>query len=291
MINAVNVTRPSLIGDIICSLVFSTSIEKNYPGSVKIALIDFKCQQVAPLLINAPNIDGVRITEKPDQITQDDEDYFKKFDLIFDPFAPIVKENWYNEMTVIESIFKMNWLRGMSGPINPQKWNQLDKDERCPRLTQYFDAPKNNYITIWANSGYSNDPINRKRNPSKEYWTGLVDRLIKEDYKVAQLGTCDHFLINEKVLDLRHLSLFEAIRFSLGSQVAIGTDSGSMHCLGAYGFNQILLTTYWRRGHFQNPSALIPVNYKNHAINLFCPDDINKIEYDRIIEGIKLLNE
>ncbi len=35
----------------------------------------------------------------------------------------------------------------------------------------------------------------------------------------------------------------------------------------------------------------IPINYKNRAINIFESDDINKIQYDKVIEEIKLLNE
>ena len=290
MIKIANVTRLSMLGDCIASLPFAVYLEKCFPNSIKIALLDKKCVQLAPLLLNTPYIDGVRITEKPDQITQNDENYFKKFDLVFEPFAPIVKENWFNEMNLIEATFKMNWLKG-KGRINPAEWEKLDRLERMPRLTRWFDAERNDgYVAIWGNSGYAVDPTNQKRNPSREYWGGLVNRLIKEGYKVAQLGTLYHEPINDNVIDLRHLSLFEAVKLSVGC-TSIGTDSGSMHVVGALGGNQLLLTTFWRNGHVTNPDALIPVNYKNRAINLFHPTNINTIEYDKIIEGIKILNE
>lgn len=291
MISIIGHLRPSLIGDLICSLPFAVYLEKCYPGSKKIALLDTKCQQLSPLLINAPFVDGVKITELPDKISPADEEYFKRFDMAFEPFAPITEENWYNKMDVREQTFKMSWLRG-HGRINPNEWEKLTKEERLPRLTQWFSVDKQDkYVAIWANSGYSSDPANQKRNPSKQYWEELVDRLIKEGYKVAQLGTKDHELISDKVLDLRHLSLFEAVRFSLGSLASIGTDSGSMHCIGAYGMRQIILMTYWRSGHQTNPTALAPVNWKNRAINLFHPTDINKISVDRVVESIKSLNE
>lgn len=291
MIKIANVTRLSMLGDCIASLPFAVYLEKCFPDSIKIALLDKKCVQLAPLLINIPYIDGIRITEKPDQITQNDEDYFKKFDLVFEPFPTITEENYYNKRSVIEETFKMNWLRG-KGRINPAEWDKLSKEERSPRLTQYFNAEKNdNYIAIWGNSGYVTDLANQKRNPTKEYWADLVLRLIKKGYKVAQLGTSDHDLISEKTLDLRRYSLFDAVKFSLGSLVSIGVDSGSQHVIAAYGHPQIILSTYWRSGHIQCPESLVPVNWKNRAINLFHPTNINSIGYDQIIEGIKILHE
>lgn len=291
MISFIGITRLSMIGDQICSLPFATYLEKLYPGSLKVALVDKKCQQVSPLLINAPCIDGIRITEEPDKITQKDEEYFKRFNAVFDPFPQPTEEYWYNKMSVREQTFKMNFLRGQ-GKINPEEWNVLTEEEKKPRLTQYFPVEnQGNCIAIWASSGYSKDPVNEKRNPSWLYWNQLVLRLEKEGYKVAQLGTKDHELICDTVLDLRHLSLFEAIRFSLGCKACIQTDSGSAHIIGAFGHPQILLTTYWRKNHVSNPDALIPVNYKNRAINLFCESGVDNIQYDRIVEGIKILND
>ena len=291
MISFIGVTRLSLIGDQICSLPFATYLEKLYPGSFKVALVDKKCQQISSLLVNAPYIDGIRVTEESDKISQKDEEYFKRFNATFEPFPQPTEDYWYNKMDVREQTFKMSWLRGQ-GRINPEEWNVLSEEERKPRLTQYFPVKnQGNCIAIWSASGYAADPVNEKRNPSWLYWNELSQRLHKEGYHVAQLGTMDHELVNDYILDLRSLSLFEAIRFSLGCKVSIGTDSGSMHILGALAANQILLTTYWRKNHVSNPNALIPINYKNRAINLFCGSNVNHIEYDRIVEGIKLLNE
>lgn len=291
MIKIIGCNRCSLIGDCVVSLPFCHYLERYYPNSTKIAFLDLKCQQLAPLLLNAPNLDGIRISNEKDKINQIDEEYFKKFDMVFEPFVPIIEENWYNKMGIVEATFKMNWLRG-AGRIKPEEWNKLTDEEKKPRLNCWFNIPKNNdYIALWSASGYNNDTVNQKRNPSKQYLIGLVDRLIKEGYKVAQFGTTDHDLVSERILDLRHYSLFDAIRFSLGCNASIQTDSGSAHILGGCGSNQILLTTYWRNGHYRNPDALIPVNYKNRAINLFCESGVDNIQYDKIIEGIKLLNE
>lgn len=291
MIKIVNCSRPNLIGDHIVSLICPTYLENHYPKSIKIGLLDSACRELAPLLINAPNLDGFHLTEYPGIISKNDEEYFKKFDLVFEPFCPITDDNWFNKMNLVEQTFKMNFLRG-KGRINPAEWDKIPKEDRYPKLSQWFDFEKQDKcIAIWGQSGYSNDIANQKRNPSSQYWVGLVERLKQEGYRTAQLGIKSHGLIDGIDLDLRHLSLFDAIKFSLGAKISIQTDSGSAHIIGAYGSNQILLTTYWRTGHFQNENALIPVNWKNRAINLFHPTCINTISYDKIMEGIKNLNE
>lgn len=291
MVKIIGCNRGSMIGDCICSLIFPVYLERFYPNSTKIAYLDLKCQQLAPLLFNAPYLDGVRISTERDKVSHEDEQYFSRFDMVFDPFPTITEPDYFNKRSVIEETFRMFTLRG-AGRIKPEEWNKLTDEEKKPQLNPWFIVPYyNHYIALWTSSGYNNDPANKKRNPTKQYWAGLVDRLIKEGYKVAQLGTLDHELVSEKVKDLRHYSLFEAVKFSFDCACSIGTDSGSMWCLGAYGLNQILLTTYWRQNHIINPSALVPVNYKNRAINIFEPNDINNIQYDKIIEGIKLLNE
>ena len=292
MVKIIGGSRPSLLGDCVCSLPFLTYLEKTYPESIKIGFLDLKCIQLAPLLHNQQYLDGIRISERSDQMTEKDEEYFKKFDIAFSPFPTITEENYYNKRGVVEETFKMStlWNDENWGRIMPEEWNKLTEEERFPRLNQWFEVKtNNNYIALWASSGYDKNPVNQKRNPSKEYWAGLVNRLIKDGYNVAQLGTQNHDLISGEVLDLRHYSLFEAVRFSLGC-TSVGLDSGSMWCVAALGGNQVLLTTLWRENHVTNPSALVPVNWKNRAINLFNLE-INNIQYDDVVKSIKLLNE
>lgn len=287
MVKIIGCNRGALIGDCIVSLVFPVYLEKRYPKSIKIAYLDKRCAGLIPLLQNHDYLDGIRVSDMPDAVSDKDENYFKKFDLVFEPFPTVTELDYFNRRSVIEETFIMSSLRGR-GRINPKAWDILTEEERKPRLNCWFDVPKNdNYVAIWANSGYNNNTANQKRNPSKQYWAGLVDRLIKEGYKVAQLGIKDHELISDQILDLRHLSLFDAIRFSLGAKMSIQTDSGSSHLLGAYGSLQLILMTYWRNGHYQFPLSLAPVNCKDNAKILFHPTNINEIPYDSIIEFVK----
>lgn len=285
MVKIIGSNRLSLFGDCICSLPFSSYIKKRYPNSVNIAYLDIKCQQLLPLLINQDCFDGIRISELPDKISQNDQNYFKNFDLVFEPFPSVTEDYYYNHRSVIEETFRMSTLRD-AGRVNPIEWDKLNEEEKRPHLKRWFEVKKNNnYIALWASSGYSSDPVNQKRNPTKEYWAGLVNRLLKEGYKVAQFGTRDHELVSEKVLDLRHYSLFDAIKFTLGSICSIGTDSGSQHIVAAYSHPQLVLSTYWRAGHVQNPSALIPVN-PNLKL-LWNNENINNINHDDVVNGVK----
>lgn len=276
----------ALYGDIISFLPVLNYLEKLYPKSIKIWSLAKKCEQARSFLQNHHLIDGVRISQPSEGLGQEDIEYIdKKFDIVCRINPPISEENWFNKYNLRQECFLMYGF-GLGA------YEQLSDEEKFPKLNQWFSVEKQeNYIAIWSSSGYVMDPANLKRNPSKEYWFRLVERLVKEGYKIAQLGMVNHELISDKVLDLRSLTLFDAIRFSLECQCSIQTDSGSAHILGAYAANQILLTTYWRDGHFQNPDGLIPVNYKNRAINMFCESGVNNIQYDKIVEGIKILNE
>lgn len=290
MFKIANCVRPSRFGDLISSLPFLNWLEKQYPNSYKMVLVDRACSQIAPLLINHPLIDKIYITEETDKITPQEEEWFKKFDLVMEPFVPITKEDWFNEIVLVEESFCMNWLRGR-GRIDPNEWNKLTKEERKPHLTKWFNTEKQgNYIAIWHSAGYQNsDPANLKRNPSPEYWRGLIDILIKEGYEIAQLGL-PALNLHPDILNLSYYSLFEAIKFTLGSSIlSLGTDSGSQWICGAYGHPQIILSTYWRKGHVKNQKAHIPVNCDDRLICLFHETDINKIDYYNVIEMIKEL--
>ena len=286
----IGTVRPSMLGDLIISLVFAQWYKNRFPHITQIAYVDKKCQQILPLLYNHDCIEGFRISESSDKLSDNDRNYFfDNFNVSFNPYPSLTDENYFNKRSIIEETFLMTTQFG-AGRIDPGHWEDVREDEKFPKLNVWFELPKNNahYIGIWPQSGYSIDPANNKRNPSKQYWAGLVERLYKENYTIVQLGTKDHELVSSYVLDGRDKSLLEAIKFSLICECSIGTDSGSQWCLGAYGVNQVLLTTYWKNNHYQNPTALIPVNHKKRAINLF-HRDINKIEYDLVVEAIRIL--
>lgn len=287
-------TRNSMLGDIIVSLPFLNYLEKVYPNSYKCAYIDKKCGQIAPFLINHSLIDKIQVSDESDKITQKDIDFINGFDLKFHPFPQHPGEHdWFNKRNIIEETFRMNFLIGQ-GYINPNEYEKLTEEEKKPRLYQWFNTKRENKtIALWCESGYANqDETINQRSPSFEFWSKLVDILVK-DYKVIQLGHPNSKLLeNKKIIDLRNLSLFDAVKISLGCDLVIGTDSGSQWIIGAYGHPQICLYTNYKKDHIQNKKAFLPVNYKNNLVDIYGKDgNINNIEVEEVLEKVKIINE
>jgi len=292
MINIANCLRPSLLGDIVVSIPFLTYLEKLYPQSYKMVFIDRKCQSIAPLLINHPLIDKIYVSEVADQLTQNEENYFKKFNLVFEPFPQIYFGNWWNEMNFIEATFRLNCLRN-HGYVDPNQWHILTDDERFPRLYQWFDVPRQNKtIAIWTNAGYNTkkDLTSQQRSPNVAFWERLVINLNKIGYTINQYGTPNVEKI-ESTQNRLGLSLFEAVKESLGCDLVIGADSGSQHILGAYGHPQIILYTNWRHDHIKNFESMCPVNYNNNLIKIFGLNGINNINIEKVLDAVGLLNK
>ena len=281
--------RPSLVGDCIASLPLTTYLKKIFPNCYQVAYIDKKCVSVIPFLTNHPNIDEIYVSELTDKISKINEEYFNNFDIVFEPFPPVINSFWFNEINLVESLFRMNIVR-WHGRINPIEFNKLTKEEKYPKLFQYFDIPRfNKTIAIWGETGYgNNDPTIKQRSPPKEFWTELIDDLNKLGFQIRQYGHPKSASLGSCVKDCRNLSLFDAVKESLGCDLILGTDSGSQHILAAYGARQCILYTNWRENHVRNFEALLPINFKNNLISLYFPD-ITNIDKNVVIDTVKQL--
>lgn len=280
--------RPSLFGDVIASLPFLTYLEKIYPGSYKAAYIDKKCAQIIPFLINHPLIDKIYISEEKDRVSLKDNSYFETFNMVFEPYGHVVPEGWWNFKKIVEQSFCLNFLRG-HGYINPSEWNQLSSEEQKPKLYQWFDVEKNNkFIALWPFTGYANNDLSiDKRSPNMFWWRKLANLLKDQGFEVLQYGHPNSPLLWDGVIDRRKLSLFDAVKETLGCDCHIGTDSGSSWILGAYGMKQILLYTNYKENHYQNFDAFLPINLENNLKSLFDLHNINNINQEEILNLIK----
>jgi ADP-heptose:LPS heptosyltransferase len=283
------VVRPSLIGDCVLSTVFLNYLEKIYPNSYKCAYIDKKCNQIVPLLTNHPLIDKVQVSELKDQISDNDANFINKFDLKFHPFPQHWRQNdWYNHHNIIDETLSMNFLIG-KGYMEPSQFDILTKEEKCPRLYQWFDTERQNKtIAIWAKSGYGNqDQTIDLRSPKTEWWGELCLNLNKMGYKCLLFGHPKSDYI-ENTIDYRNLSLFDAVKVSLGCDTVIGTDSGTSWIIGAYGHSQIILYTNYKKDHITNTKAFCPINYKNNSIDIYGENgNINNITIEEVLQQIK----
>jgi ADP-heptose:LPS heptosyltransferase len=298
MLKIANCLRPSLLGDVICSLPFLIYLEKKYSGiglyrnnSYKSVYIDKKCQQIVPFLLNHPLIDKIYISELADRVSQKDEEFFKGFDLVFEPFVPLYDEGWFNKIDLTEGIFRINFLRG-KGYINPEEWNLLTEAEKKPRLDQYFDVERRpKTIAIWPNPGYNNNDVEAaKRGPSKAWWLDLIVDLKAMGYTVCQYGFPSSEPFHGFTENRLNLSLFDGIKESLGCDLCIGTDSGSSRILGAYGARQIVLYATYRPGHTTNFTCFVPVNYKNNLISFMGKPIIDNIDKELVLKAVEQLN-
>ena len=280
--------RPSRYGDIIASLPCLTYLEKRYPDSYKCAYIDLSCAPIAPFLLNQPYLNEIRISEKVDTFSDNDKYYFSKYDYAFNPYALPTDLEYFNKYHFCEEIFRMTTLLG-GGRVNPDEYNILTEQEKRPYLHRWFPIERHEKtIAVWPKVGYNNkDETINLRSPSNEFWHGVYGDLIDLGYKVVQLGFSDIITTIIPVIDLRSLSLFDSIKFALGCDINICCDSGSGWILGAYGVNQILLYTNYKKNHTQNFNAICPVNYWNNCQYLYGIGGINNINPEDVLEAVR----
>jgi ADP-heptose:LPS heptosyltransferase len=283
--------KPSRYGDIICFIPFITYLKKIYPESYVTFFIDKTCAPVTQFLLNYPGIDRFQISLEEDKVIPKDID--KNYDLIFNLYNNLTNPSYYNYHNVQKENFIMSEIYTKDGlvKIEPKEYDLLTNQEKLPILNQYFKTERSQKtIAIWPFSGYGDSETTRKRSPSAEWWAVLTDALLLKGYKLLEFGHPNNKSLTEKaskIQDLRHMSLFDSIKISLGCDLVITTDSGVSHIFGAYGMNQICLYSPYQQNHFQNFEAMTPVNYKNN-LTLFCGhDNINSINQEEIINIIK----
>lgn len=283
--------KPSRYGDIICFIPFITYLKKVYPDSYVTFFIDKTCAPVTQFLLNYPGIDRFQISLEEDKVTKLDSE--GRYDIIFNLYNDLTDPRYYNfhnvqkENFIMSEVFTTDGLR----KINPVEYNILTNEEKYPRLVCYFPVSRTEKtIAIWPFSGYGDSEMSRKRSPSVEWWTILIQGLASKGYKILEFGHPNNRSLKEKshdVKDLRHLSLFDSVKASLGCDLVITTDSGPSHIFGAYGARQICLYSPYQRDHFQNFEAMTPMNYKNN-LTLFCGiDNINSIKQEEVLNIIK----
>jgi ADP-heptose:LPS heptosyltransferase len=184
----------------------------------------------------------------------------------------------------------------------------LNEEEMIPKLERWFelgpissvnnaysnkyDNSHNNYDNVIAFWPFAQYGQMSKRSPSKEWCSKLTEQLISLGYVVHHFGYINEPELSASVSYKRFvdLSYFEQIKASLSSKLAIGTDSGSMWCLGAYSHPAVHIMTYWLPGHYQNPFSLVPanINSKNFFNDECCENIAIKDILDYVLETVKL---
>lgn len=278
--------RQSLIGDQIMALPLLNWAEKRWPGSFKYWQVAKKCSQAAPLYFNHPLINEIVISDCVEGMGPRDINIMSSCHIRVNtmPQHPDGDFVWPNKRDIYHETALMAGL-------SEEDYASLTKDEKIPYLYKWFDIEtQQKSIAIWPCAAYGVKQNWHSRHPTRNWANLLVARLIKEGYKVYQCGHPNDYSDEggalNSVIDIRHLSFFEQIKFTLGCSAMIGTDSGSSLVIGAYNLiPQISLLTNHMHGHMENLTAFATNSPLNH--NFVGVGSIDNINIDEVALKIK----
>lgn len=266
-----------VVGDLIMGLPVLTYMEKKFPGSYKYWIIEKKVAFTAPLYLNHPLIDCIRITGEWSGFSREDYEIAAtcEFKCTMDNWKHD-EPDWYNRRGQIEETARI------AGIYDLKEW--LTEEELMPKLYKWWDdgSLDDNTIAIWPFAG--RDAV-ELRSPSVTWWGELMREIENMGYNVAQFGHPKDMIIWPHVKRYNHLSYFEQVQKALTCKMSIGTDSGNMWVMGAYSHPGINLLTNWLFYHNNNMAALAPVN--KNAINIFGQGSINNISHSDVLYGVE----
>ena len=300
-------TSFSLIGDLIMSLPQLKYFKKKYSDSYINFVIHKKISYCAPLFYNHPDIDKIIISGKWSSFDLNDFNIAVDCDVITTKIDHKNKKildrfhkdkHWYNQRSCIEETALMSGIKDLN--------NVLNKNEQIPYLNKWFDAgfddeqkkaaytydkveSKKNKIlgkslAIWPYAGYGRS---KNRNPSDKWWGELISKLTKNSINVYHFGYFKEPILSENKKyyhNLTSLDFFNQIKISLGTKLALGTDSGSMWVLAAYSHPIIVLGTNWYENHIDNLKATIPPIKNGECI--FNQNNFSNLNSDEVYEKI-----
>lgn len=283
------------VGDLIMGLPLLTYFEKKYPNSYKYYVIQKRSSICAPLYINHPLIDKIKVTDNWEGFGAEDNSIMEQCQIKTTSIGwKHSSKDWHNKVSCVEEtaiIAGVNDIREV-----------LTEEEMKPKLYRWFDVGIMNpechtysKVNIPNNNEFHNNiaiyPFalggRNGRSPSIKWWSVLLDKLFKMGYTVYHYGRGNEPQISQNPCykSFTYLSYFEQVQRSLASRLAIGTDSGSMWVMGAYSHPSIHLMTNWLVDHNSNLLGLAPVN--DNATNLFEKGGCDNISIDKVVEVVK----
>jgi hypothetical protein len=272
--------RAQLIGDLVMAIPLLTLLEKKYPNSYKYWCIAKKVSQSADLFRHHPLIDEIFITKGMEGPEGSDYNVIDNCNLVLNVNPSHPDDRFPNFFNIWEETARM-------ADFSMDEYNLLTEEEKRPKLVKWFDVenlgPKT--IACWPVAGYAKWP---GRSPSKQWYEKLFIMLYSMGFTIYQFGHPNDYTFNShpQHIDCRHLSFFDQVKKTLGTSIALATDSGISLVIGAYSFPQIsLLTNHWRSPrHVRNFYAFgtnNPNNYSffgmNHCDNISQGEVIAKI--------------
>jgi ADP-heptose:LPS heptosyltransferase len=300
-------TSFSLIGDLVMSLPQLTYYKKKYKESYINFVLHKKIAYAAPLFYNHPYIDKIHISGKWSSFNESDYNIASRCEIITTKLDHKNKnildrfhedKYWYNQRSCVDETAFMSGIVDLN--------NTLNESEKIPSLNKWFDVGfedvqkkaaytykkidskrnkiLNKSLSIWPFAGYGRS---KNRNPSEEWWSKLISKLIDNSINVYHFGYFKEPKLSENKKyyhNLTNLDFFNQIKISLGTKLALGTDSGSMWVLAAYNHPLIVLGTNWYENHTDNLKATIPPLVNGECI--FSEKKFKDLNSDDIYEKI-----
>lgn len=293
----ISCVAPTQIGDLVCSLPAARYIKIKFPNSYSVAVLDPRTKELAPLLINHPDIDRIYISQKEEGYTDKEKEWVGTFDFNLPLFGHYVPDEWGNTISPREANFRLRFQFEPNGsPLYSDGWNTLTEDEKKPRLEPWFNFERfDKTIVVAPFVGYNlSDDTTRSRCPSVEWWGKVVEMLINLGFTVVQVGMPKSPLIcnesnryNPKFIDKRNLPLIDSVKIALGAELFIGACGGMSMIVNAYGQRSICPYTNWKKTAISE--ALLPVNWKNQLIPIY-NENINAITLEEVYKAVQQLN-
>lgn len=265
--------RSSLIGDSVLSLCVLNYIKTIIPDSYINFCIDKSCSQAAPLYLNHPQIDRIKITDIENGYGELDYKIINDCDIVFNCTPPQTDFYWFNKHNTV----KQAWI--MSG-LDAEIFDSLKPEDQKPRLYQWWPEKKQDGTTIalWPFAHYGG---HFTRNPSKEFWSEFVSELIKLGYTVIQYGWHNEPpLYNNGGSNYFYKCgepLINSIQESLSCSLIVGVNTGPTWALSSYHkIKQVtLIRNEIENGHISCKLAHAPVGEK--CFNFLVEDSWNNL--------------
>ena len=275
-----------LIGDLIAGLPILTYLEKKYPGSYKYWGIERKCAFTAPIYLNHPLIDRIKIGDNWGTPGPYDDKLRSECQVQLPQRMEEITHSsadWWNHYSFVEET-------AISRGIEDMK-EVLSEDEMKPKLYKWFDVgfdhphahtytKKNSIdlaqfeknIAIWP---FAQGEPGSGRNSRPGWWSNLIQLLGEAGYTVYHYGrNVEPVLSNlSHYRKLTHMSFFDQVKAALASKMVIGAETGPMWVMGAYSHPAIHLMTNYLPNHCKNFTCLVPVN--DNGTNMFIKNNGN----------------
>lgn len=271
-----------------------TYLGKKYPNSYKIWVIEKKVAFTAPLYLNHPLIDCIRITGEWNGFSKEDYDIANTCDFkcTMDGWKHD-EPDWYNYRGQVEETARIAGIYDLTDVLTseemyPKLYKWFDVGEEDPNFQTYSkenkpEALHDKTIAIWP---FATSARNMPgRNPSVEWWEYLIKEIRIMGYDVLQFGYTGDYQLRGSIKFVNK-TFFEQVKIALACKMSIGTDSGNMWVMGAYGHPAIHLMTNWLPGHTRNPDALEPANC-NQSVTFFEKDSTDNISQGDVLYVIE----